>query len=60
MLASSLPWAIIGPAKAGPYVWWIILETVDDGDVRVVQRREELRLALKTREPVGIGGKRLG
>jgi hypothetical protein len=29
---------------------------VDRGDVRVVERREQLRLALEAREAVGIGG----
>ena len=34
-------------------------ESVDLGDVRVVQRREQLRLALEAREPIRIAGERL-
>ena len=29
-------------------------------DVRMIQRRERLRFALEPREPLGIGGERLG
>jgi hypothetical protein len=35
-----------------------LLETVDLGDVRMVQRRQHLRFALQAREPIGIAGKR--
>jgi hypothetical protein len=35
-----------------------LLETVDGGDVRVVELRQELRLALEARQPVGVGGER--
>ena len=36
------------------------LETVDGGDVRVVERREDLGFAPEAREPIGISGHRLG
>ena len=32
----------------------VLLEPVDRGDVRVIERREQARLALEAREPVGI------
>ena len=35
-----------------------LLETVAGGDVRVVQRGEDFRLALETREPIGVTGER--
>jgi len=34
----------------------LALEPVDGGDVGVVERREEPRLALEPREAVGVGG----
>ena len=37
-----------------------LLETVDGGDVRVVQGREGPRFALETRQAFGVGGKRIG
>ena len=33
-------------------------EAVDGGDVRMIQRREHFRFALKAREPIGIGRER--
>ena len=44
-----------GPAEAGPHVFRYLLEVVDRGDVWMIQRRENLRLAVKAREPVWIG-----
>ena len=35
-----------------------VLETVDVRDVRMVERREQLRLALEARQALGIGGER--
>ena len=35
-------------------------EAVDRRDVRMIQRREQMGLALEAREPLGIGGKQLG
>ena len=35
-----------------------VLDAVDRGDVRMIQRREQARLALEAREPLGIGGER--
>ena len=35
-----------------------LFETVDAGDVRMIQRREHFRLALKTRESIGIRSER--
>ena len=37
-----------------------LLQAVDVRDVRVVQRREHFRFALKPREPVGVSGERRG
>ncbi len=37
-----------------------LLETVDGGDVRVVQGREGPRFALEARQAFGVGGKRIG
>jgi hypothetical protein len=34
----------------------VLLETVDDGDVGVAERRQQLRLALEAGEPVGVAG----
>ena len=54
-----------GPAKAGPYgivgatFRWPFFESVDRGDVRMIQRREHLRFAPEAREPVGIEGEEL-
>ena len=36
-----------------------ILESVDGGDVRVIERRQHLRFAREARQPLGIGGERL-
>ena len=36
------------------------LEAVDVGDARVVERGEDLRLALEAGQPIGIGGEGLG
>ena len=36
------------------------LEAVDRGDVRVVERREELRFAVEARQPLRVGGEGLG
>ena len=33
-------------------------EAVDRGDVRMIQRGEDFRFALETREPIGIGRER--
>ena len=38
----------------------ILLKIVDDGDVGVVQRGEQLRLALETGDAVRFGRKRVG
>jgi hypothetical protein len=35
------------------------LDAVDRGDVRVVERRQRLRLALEPREPLGVGRERV-
>jgi hypothetical protein len=35
------------------------LQTVDGADVRVVERGEQLRLALEARQPIGIAGSTL-
>ena len=35
-------------------------ETVDRGDVRMIQRREGLGFARETRQSVGVGGERVG
>ena len=37
-----------------------ILEAVDRGDVRMVERGEQFRLAMKARQPVGVQHERLG
>ena len=37
-----------------------VLDAVDLGDVRMVQRRERPRLALEPHQPVGVGGERVG
>ncbi len=37
-----------------------LVDAVDPGDVRVVQRREQLGLALEARQPLGVAGERLG
>ena len=37
-----------------------VFETVDAGDVGMIQRRQEFRLALEAREPIGISGERVG
>ena len=37
-----------------------LLEAVDRRDVRMVERREHLRLALEARQPLGVGDERLG
>jgi hypothetical protein len=36
------------------------LQTVDGGDVRMLQRGEGLRFALEARDPFGISRERLG
>ena len=38
----------------------LLLEPVERRDVVVVQRREELRLALEAREALGVRGKQIG
>ena len=37
-----------------------LLEAVDRGDVRMIQRGQDLRLALEARQPLGVRGERLG
>ena len=37
-----------------------VLEAVDRRDVRMVERGEDLRLALEAREPLGIARERVG
>jgi len=37
-----------------------LLETINGGDVRVVQGREGPRFALESRQAFGVGGKRIG
>ena len=37
-----------------------VLEPVDGADVRMIERGEHLRFALKPREPLGIGRERVG
>ena len=36
-----------------------LLEPVNRGDVRMIQRRERLRLALEPRQAFGVGGERV-
>jgi len=36
-----------------------LLEAVEVGDPRMIERRQQLRLALEAREPVAVGGERL-
>ena len=47
------------PAKAGPDAF-ALFETVNRRDVRVVERRQNLSLALEALEPVGIEREELG
>ena len=37
-----------------------VFEAVDVADVRMIERREDLRFAPESREPIGIGAERLG
>ena len=37
--------------------WVVVLEPMDRGDARMVQRRTQLGLALKAGQPVGVLGK---
>ena len=55
--------ASVGPSTSSSTSAWTpfdFFEAVDRGDIRMVERREHLRLAFEAREPVGIAREELG